>query len=552
MKTKNIDNRLLDFIKKADKKPLREGKGAVIYTRVSSKEQADNNTSLETQKRFCEEYCLKKGYPIKKYFGGTFESAKTDERKEFEKLIAYAKKERTTEAIIVYSYDRFSRSGANAAFLTEELQKAGIRLIAVSQEVDTTTPTGKFQKNIMLMFSQFDNDQRRDKSCTGMSENLRQGYWINSTPFGYTNLQKKEKAKNHKYVINKEGTLLKKGFELKAEGRLTDKEIVQELNCLGCKIHYKSFSRIISNVFYCGYVSNSLIPNEIYKGHHPALISEDLFFKANNITPKNSSKGVSKKYKIAELALKTFAKDEISLSPFTGYIQKGIYYYKTRQTGTCINVSANHLNSLFINELKGFEFVKEHTAKLKEAISIEITKKLKSQIDEQAIIKSQLTEYSKKIEKLELRFIEGGINKELFDKYSNIYETERNDLKDKLDTASVTSSNLEKIVEKGLQLAGSVSELWSLSDFDDKKKLQELVFPDGILYNKEIDRVRTSRTNSIFEAISLLAKDFDKNKNASLSKKRQNSHLVGAARFELATSTSQMWRDNRATLRPDL
>lgn len=54
-------NRLLDFIKKADKKPLWEGKGAVIYTRVSSKEQADNNTSLDTQKRFCEEYCLRKG-----------------------------------------------------------------------------------------------------------------------------------------------------------------------------------------------------------------------------------------------------------------------------------------------------------------------------------------------------------------------------------------------------------------------------------------------------------------------------------------------------------
>ncbi len=27
--------------------------------------------------------------------------------------------------------------------------------------------------------------------------------------------------------------------------------------------------------------------------------------------------------------------------------------------------------------------------------------------------------------------------------------------------------------------------------------------------------------------------------------------FVGAARFELATSTSQMWRDNRATLRPE-
>ena len=32
---------------------------------------------------------------------------------------------------------------------------------------------------------------------------------------------------------------------------------------------------------------------------------------------------------------------------------------------------------------------------------------------------------------------------------------------------------------------------------------------------------------------------------------KSNPLLVGAARFELATSTSQMWRDDRATLRPE-
>jgi len=526
-----IDNRLLNYIKKADKKPLREGKGAVIYTRVSSKEQADNNTSLETQKRSCEEYCLKKSYPIKKYFGGTFESAKTDERKEFEKLIAFVKKEKNIEAIIVYSYDRFSRSGANAAFLTEELYKIGIKVIAVSQEVDTTTAAGKFQKNIILMFGQFNNDQRRDKSTTGMKENLRQGYWINSTPFGYTNLQKKEKAKNHKYIINKDGKLLKKAFELKAEARLTDKEIVKELNQLGCTIHYKSFTRILSNVFYCGYITNSLIPNEIYKGHHPALVSEDLFYKANNIIPKNSSKGTPKKFKVAELPLKTFAKDEISLSPFTGYIQKGIYYYKTRHTGTCINVEAKHLNNLFINELKNFEFVKHHTSQLQKAISLEINKKLKNQIEEQATCKLQLTEICKKSEKLELKFIEGELNKELYDKYSNKYITEKHDLQEKIDALSVNSSNLETMIEKGLQLAGNISEIWAFSEFDDKKKLQELVFPEGILYNKKIDAVRTPRTNSIFKAIALLAKDSGRNKNAPLIKKGQDSHSVGMTRY---------------------
>ena len=55
-------------------------KKAIIYTRVSTKEQADNNTSLTTQKKYCEEYAVKNGFEVVEYFGGTYESAKTDER----------------------------------------------------------------------------------------------------------------------------------------------------------------------------------------------------------------------------------------------------------------------------------------------------------------------------------------------------------------------------------------------------------------------------------------------------------------------------------------
>lgn len=56
----------------------------VIYTRVSTKEQADNNLSLETQKKGCEAYVVKNRYSVLAYFGGTYESAATDERKEFQ------------------------------------------------------------------------------------------------------------------------------------------------------------------------------------------------------------------------------------------------------------------------------------------------------------------------------------------------------------------------------------------------------------------------------------------------------------------------------------
>ena len=53
---------------------------AVIYTRVSTKEQADNNASLQTQKKYCQAFAIKKALMVMEYFGGTFESAKSDEK----------------------------------------------------------------------------------------------------------------------------------------------------------------------------------------------------------------------------------------------------------------------------------------------------------------------------------------------------------------------------------------------------------------------------------------------------------------------------------------
>ena len=37
---------------------------AVIYTRVSTKEQADNNASLDTQMKHCKKYAEEKGLEI--------------------------------------------------------------------------------------------------------------------------------------------------------------------------------------------------------------------------------------------------------------------------------------------------------------------------------------------------------------------------------------------------------------------------------------------------------------------------------------------------------
>lgn len=66
--------------------------------------------------------------------------------------------------------------------------------------------------------------------------------------------------------------------------------------------------------------------------------------------------------------MKRFAKDEVTLSRLTGYIQKGLHYYKSTLKHSCLNVRATHLHGLFIDELKKYEIDRQDVAKLEEEL----------------------------------------------------------------------------------------------------------------------------------------------------------------------------------------
>ncbi|MBL4707400.1 MAG: recombinase family protein [Flavobacteriales bacterium] len=180
----NMDDAFLHFMKFRGVENKRKGSGAIIYTRVSSPDQM-LNASIGTQKRLCKEYAENKSYPILDYFGETSESAKTDERKEFQRMVAYAKKNKRVRYILVYEIDRFSRTGIGGAAISDQLSKLGVILISITQGVDSSTPHGQFHQSIFFVFSQYDNEMRRQRTVTGLRERLKQGYWPFVMPRGY-------------------------------------------------------------------------------------------------------------------------------------------------------------------------------------------------------------------------------------------------------------------------------------------------------------------------------------------------------------------------------
>ena len=64
------------------------------------------------------------------------------------------------------------------------------------------------------------------------------------------------------------------------------------------------------------------------------------------------------------------------------------------------------------------------------------------------------------------------------------------------------------------------------------RALQRLIFPEGIVYNKEKDRVRTTRVNSFFEPIPQLVSFLNGNEKSHPFKNGSNSLLVAPTGIE--------------------
>jgi site-specific DNA recombinase len=513
---------------------IKRGNDGVIYTRVSSQEQKENNGSLDVQRKYCEEFSKRMQIPIREYFGGSYESAKSDGRKEFQRMLTYVRKHKNISYLIVLNYDRFSRTGAAAAQLSEELRKEGIIVKSVMQDIDTSTASGRLQENFFHLLNNFDNRSKSDRTKINTKEVMLKGYWPYHTPMGYKNLNEKRRACFHNYIITDEGKELKKAFVLKAEGKLSNKEIIDKLNLRGVSLTEKNFRWVISNPFYAGYVTGKLLEGKLVKGQHPALIELETFLKANAILQQAPTAGIPKQHRHEELPLKIFAKDELSGQPLTGYITKGNWYYKTKKGTFPVNISATKLNSLFITILNQFEYKKEYKNILAKLLSEKLKIRLTQSVAESKLLKKKLSEKQTAIDKIEEKFVLGQINAELFEKYSTKYKQELNELQQELDHSTIDSSNLDKGIEKCLQIAQNIGAAWVEASFENKQRLQNLVFPEGILYNKLKGVVRTPRVNSLFAAIEPLKRITAENKKGNSVRNRLKSDKVPRTGFEPA------------------
>jgi DNA invertase Pin-like site-specific DNA recombinase len=111
---------------------------AVLYARVST----NNGQDPEVQSREIREYCQRRGWAlVGEYVDAGICGAK-ERRPQLDRLIADAHR-RKFEVIVVWKFDRFARSVSHLLRALETFRALGIEFVSLSEQIDTSTPTGK-------------------------------------------------------------------------------------------------------------------------------------------------------------------------------------------------------------------------------------------------------------------------------------------------------------------------------------------------------------------------------------------------------------------------
>src|SRR5271156_2030464 len=112
---------------------------AAIYARVST---ANNGQDPRVQTRELAEFCERRGWTLVPEYVDIGISGTKEKRPALDRLMADAHKRRF-DVVVVWRFDRFARSVSHLLRALETFNSLGIAFVSLSEQLDTSTPTGK-------------------------------------------------------------------------------------------------------------------------------------------------------------------------------------------------------------------------------------------------------------------------------------------------------------------------------------------------------------------------------------------------------------------------
>ena len=410
----------------------------------------------------------------------------------------------------------------------------GIRVHTVIQPVDDDTPQGKLFRIISMAFGEFDNILRRQKTVAGTVTRLRKGKYCGVAPFGYENITR---SGEKMIVPTKEAKFVRAAFEMKAYERLSNQEIINRLHAMGCRKVYKQrLTDWFRNPIYCGLIRHKQLNGEVVQGVHEPIISKEIFLLTNELQLSNPQ-GWRQDPENDAVPLKRFLRCKKCEKPMTGYLvkSKGLYYYKCNTKGCKVNRSAKQMNGDFREIMQHLVLLENYRTIARDELLAVVQDAEKDKSKRRKMLIGNRRGIENKLERLEERFIDEEIDKPMFEKHRERYRLSIREIDHEIEKAGEVLSNRSELVGFATEIGANLARLWDSGVYALCQKVQEMVFPQGIFYNKETDRYRTPALNSIFALFVQISQKILQKKNGQLHQFGKLSVCVAGTGLEPVT-----------------
>lgn len=258
---------------------------AVIYARYSPGPR-QTEQSIEGQIRVCTKFCKEKGLTVVGTYCDRRISGRTDERPEFKRLLADAKRNKF-EAVVVYKTDRFARNKYDSAIYKHQLRQNGIQIFYAAEAIPDG-PEGIILESLMEGLAEYYSAELAQKIQRGMTESAMKCKSTGGTRvLGYYTDQDKH------FQIDKAGAqIVQIIFDMYIKGE-PNTVIADFLNSHGFRtIQGREFNkniitRIIQNRKYIGEYRYGDI---VIEGGMPAIITPEVFCLAQAETERRKTR----------------------------------------------------------------------------------------------------------------------------------------------------------------------------------------------------------------------------------------------------------------------
>lgn len=204
-------------------------KQAAIYARVSTSQQMEEGSSLESQVATLTQLASEKGYTIPSDF--LFEedwSGEDLERPELDRLRTVAR-EGLVSTIFVYSNDRLSRDPLHFLLLVDEFEKEGVELHFAREPLDTSEE-GKLIAYVRGYASKLEAIRIRERTRRGLRARAKKGLIVGGyNLYGYRYIPGNEPGQGRRVTNEREAKIVRKIFNWAVEERMTGHAIALRL-----------------------------------------------------------------------------------------------------------------------------------------------------------------------------------------------------------------------------------------------------------------------------------------------------------------------------------